>query len=256
VRERGAVTCVGTGITLGDASPRTVKEISVADHVLYLGADPLWGDWIRRLNPSAESLYRFYGKNKPRWRTYSDMARRTMTLVRQGKRICLAMYGHPGIFVSPTHEVMRQARREGFPARMLPGLSADSYLFADLGIDPADHGCQSYEATEFVVCRRRPDPTADLLLWQVGIIGKLNASYAPDSHALAMLRDDLVAVYGGRHKAHLYEAPLYPLCKPTIESFRLSSLAEAKVSLVSTLYVPSARKVEPDPARLRALGFR
>jgi uncharacterized protein YabN with tetrapyrrole methylase and pyrophosphatase domain len=255
-RKRGSVACVGLGITLGDATRRTCKEISAADRVAYLGADPVCGKWIRRLNPRAESLYRYYGKNKPRSKTYADMARRIMKLVREGNQVCVAMYGHPGLFVNPTHEVMRQARREGFPAKMLPGLSADAYLFADLGVDPADHGCQSFEATDFVVCRRQADPTADLLIWQVGIIGKMTASYSLNRTALKMLRDDLVAAYGSGHTVHLYEAPLYPLCKPTIDSLPLSSLAEAKITALATLYVPSAREVKPDRSRLRSLNLR
>jgi hypothetical protein len=43
--KRGSVVCVGTGITLGDVNPRTTKEISAADRVVYLRADPLWGEW-------------------------------------------------------------------------------------------------------------------------------------------------------------------------------------------------------------------
>jgi hypothetical protein len=34
---------------------------------------------------------------------------------------------------------------------MLPAISAEDCLFADLGVDPADHGCPSYEATDFLV---------------------------------------------------------------------------------------------------------
>jgi hypothetical protein len=33
---------------------------------------------------------------------------------------------------------------------MLPGISAEDCLFADLGIDPGIYGCQSYEATDFL----------------------------------------------------------------------------------------------------------
>src|SRR2546429_6584747 len=47
----------------------------------------------------------------------------------------------------------RQAREEGFEAEMLPAVSAEDCLFADLGVDPGDEGCQSFEATSFLLFR-------------------------------------------------------------------------------------------------------
>jgi hypothetical protein len=39
---------------------------------------------------------------------------------------------------------------DGFDAVMLPGISAEDCLFADLGIDPGMIGCQSFEATDSI----------------------------------------------------------------------------------------------------------
>jgi hypothetical protein len=57
----------------------------------------------------------------------------------------------------------------GVSARMLPGVSAEDNLIADLGVDPA--GLQSYEATGFLVYKYRFDTSAGLVLWQVGVLG-------------------------------------------------------------------------------------
>ena len=54
---------------------------------------------------------------------------------------------------------------------MEPGISAEDCLYADLGIDPGSVGCQHYEASQFMFYRRRIDPSAYLVLWQVGIAG-------------------------------------------------------------------------------------
>ena len=86
--------------------------------------------------------------------------------------MCAVFYGHPGVFVNPSHRAVAQARAEGFRAAMLPGVSAEDCLFADLGLDPGAHGCQSYEATDFVIRRRSCYPSALLILWQVGALGE------------------------------------------------------------------------------------
>ena len=63
---------------------------------------------------------------------------------------------------------------------MLPGVSAEDCLVADLGVDPGEHGWQSWEATGFLLRGFRPDPTAGLVLWQVDGIGKLDWNLDPD----------------------------------------------------------------------------
>src|SRR3546814_12469546 len=54
---------------------------------------------------------------------------------------------------------------------MEAGVSAEDCLYADLGIDPGEVGCQHYEASQFMFYRRRIDPSAYLVLWQVGVAG-------------------------------------------------------------------------------------
>jgi precorrin-2 methylase len=63
-----------------------------------------------------------------------------MTAVREGLNVCAAFYGHPGVFVYASHQSIRLARAEGFEAQMLPGISAEDCVFADLGIDPENMG--------------------------------------------------------------------------------------------------------------------
>jgi len=77
-------------------------------------------------------------------------------------------YGHLGVFVFATHEAMAILRDDGYRVEMLPGISAEDCLYADLSIDPATHGCQVYEATDFLIRRRKIDPAVPVILWQVG----------------------------------------------------------------------------------------
>ena len=137
---------IGTGIrTIGQMTLESIAWIKRADKVLYIVSDPIAEDLIKTFNPAgAESLYDLYAENKPRIQTYNEMIEKTLGYVREGKRVCMAAYGHPGVFAYPTHESVRRAQAEGFKARfkarMLPGVSAEDCMFADLNFDPAMAG--------------------------------------------------------------------------------------------------------------------
>jgi precorrin-2 methylase len=111
---------VGTGIrTIGHMTLESVAWIKRADKVLYIVSHPIDEALIKTLNADgAESLYGLYAENKPRLTTYHEMIDKTLGYVREGKRVCTAAYGHPGVFAYPTHESVRRARRR------LPGAHA------------------------------------------------------------------------------------------------------------------------------------
>src|SRR5439155_1808739 len=131
---------------------------------------------LLEMNPRAESMKALYREDRRRRATYDAMVERILAEVRTRAVVCAVFYGHPGVFVAPSHEAIRRARAEGHTALMLPGISAEDCLFADLGIDPSRFGCQSYEATDFLVHRRRIDRTAALVLWQIGTVGSVVAA--------------------------------------------------------------------------------
>ena len=186
---------------------------------------------------------------------YRRMIDQILAPVRSGQTVCAAFYGHPGVFVVPSHEAIRQARREGFDARMLPGISAEDCLFAELGIDPARSGCQSFEATDFLIYRRRFDPSSALVLWQVGVVGNLKYRPRPARSGLRALARRLSRAYGGGHEVVLYEASILPVLPSTICSTTIEELPTTEVSGSMTLFVPP-RPHRPDSRRLRSLGLR
>ena len=125
--------------------------------------------------------------------------------VRQGADVCAAFYGHPGVFAFPPHEAIGRARAEGFRARMLPAISAEGCLFADLGVDPATSGCQSFEATDFLVSNRKFDMNSSLILWQIGVIGDSTFQQnGNDVSRLSILSNYLSEFYGDAHIAVVY----------------------------------------------------
>lgn len=97
--------------------------------------------------------------------------------LRDGKNVVGVFYGHPGVFVSPSHRTIDIARKEGYTVKMLPGISAEDCLFADLGIDPSTPGCLTYEATDMLLCKKPLIPSSHLILYQVGCVGVIDFNF-------------------------------------------------------------------------------
>ena len=233
-----SLTIVGVGTRAGaDTSAQTVAAIKSADKVLYLVGDPLAVAWIEQINPTAESLENFYHAGGTRLEIYTAQVDYIMAWLRRSRRLCVAFYGHPGVFVYVGHEATRRARLEGVDARMLPAISAADWLFADLGVDPGQFGCQSYDATAFVNNRYRFDPRAALLLWQIGAIGDLKWPVIAQPDDLRRLVDLLEPHYPASHEVVIYEAASDPVGHPSILRLPLPQIVDAPTTTASTLYV-------------------
>jgi precorrin-6B methylase 1 len=253
-RRVGSLVVAGTGIRPGpQTTPEARTAIEDADTVLFL-LDPVGARWIATLNASVRSLGRHYSAERPRTETYRAMVEEILTALREGLDVCVALYGHPGVFVDPSHEAIRRARAEGFEARMIPGISAEDCLVADLGVDPGDGGWHAYEATQFLLHDRVADPSVQLVLWQIGAVGERRARKGPNRAALAMLVERLIERYGPDHEAILYQASPYAIGGAVIERLRLSALPSADVPPLATLYVPPAVKPALDRGMADALG--
>jgi uncharacterized protein YabN with tetrapyrrole methylase and pyrophosphatase domain len=224
-----------------------MQWIRRAGKVLYLFADPVPVAWITKVNPSAQSLEGFYAPAKDRQRTYEEITEEILRWVRRDLDVCVVLYGHPGVFVGPSHAAVRRAREEGFPARMLPGISAEDCLFADLGVDPGAWGCQSYEATSFLLYRRSFDTATPLVLWQVAGIGVRQGATEPSVAGLRLLAEFLQDRYGPDHEVVLYQASPYPLFDPVVRRLPLRDLPGAGITAMSSLYVPPKGEPAPDP---------
>jgi hypothetical protein len=251
----GSLTVVGTGIRLSQISVEARSHIQSAQKLLFLVADPVTHTWLRDVNPRAESLAPFYSPDKLRRASYRGMVERILACVEEGFEVCAVFYGHPGVLADPAHEAIRRARRAGYPAKMLPAISAEDCLFADLGVDPGRHGCQSFDATDFLISRRRFDPRTPLILWQIGLTGDLGCHPQPSLAGLRVLVEVLSESFDPGHEVVLYEAALYVGCDPLIKPVVLASVPEAGVTPVSTLYVPAKASALPDLEMLARLGI-
>lgn len=257
-RKPGSLSVVGVGIRAPEqATLEACARIRAADLVYTLVANPLAEHWIRTLNRNVKTLNDLYARDKDRSVTYREMVRRLVRSVQSGRNVCAVSYGHPGVFAFPFHEAILRLKQSGFSTEMLPAVSAEDCLFADLGIDPATAGCRSYEATDFLVNRRNAEITSALILWQIGVIAE--PSYKSESGAwnrtgLRVLAETLLEAYPPEHEVVVYEAARFPACIPAIDRLALRELADASIGVMSTLYVPPASRAQPSIAVLARLG--
>ncbi|GGA44940.1 SAM-dependent methyltransferase [Dyella nitratireducens] len=255
---KGSLACVGIGMTLGShLSARTRSYIEQADVAFVLVSDGIIELWLQDMNKDVRSLQPYYQEGKSRMKTYRQMVEAMLTEVRAGKRVCGVFYGHPGVFAWVPHKAIETARSEGFSAHMEPGISSEDCLYADLGIDPGARGCQHYEASQFMLYRRCIDPSAWLILWQIGIAGDrtLKRFSTGEAHRQVLV-DVLARHYPLDHEVVVYRAATLPFQSPRIECLALERLPLAEVGMADTLAIPPARPLEADDeirSRLAAL---
>lgn len=234
----GSLTVVGTGImAITQLTVESLAAMATAEVLLHVIGEPIQEEAILSINPNAQTMTGFYADGLVRNATYEAMVQRVLASVAAGRRTVAAFYGHPGVFTYPSHESVRRARAAGYPARMLPGVSAEDCLVADLGIDPGD-GCQAYEATSFLLQRHPVDTTAHLLVWQVGSIG--NWTYESTGYDLSSfpgLVAKLLMFYPPSHPVTVYEASFDPGGLPRILRMPLARLNASQVTPATTLYV-------------------
>lgn len=252
---KGSLACVGLGMMLGaHLSPRSRACIEQAEVVFALVSDPIVELWVQELRPDMRSLQPCYGDGsaagKPRRDSYREMVEAMVAEVRAGRRVCGIFYGHPGVFAVVPHRAIAKAREEGFPAVMEPGISAEDCLYADLGIDPGTFGCQHFEAGQFLCYRRRVDPSAYLVLWQVAVVGdRSTRRFATGAAYRRLLIEVLVeAGYPPQHELIAYEAATLPIGEPRMEHMPLADFESTQLRLQTTLVIPPASPLQPNDA--------
>ncbi len=250
---KASLVVVGSGIKFISHLTHEAKiNIAQADNVLYLVNEPAMQEWIHKTNQNAESLDEIYFQYALRSESYQAITQYILEILRKGKQVCVVIYGHPTVFALPALNAVKQAREEGYYATILPGISAEACLFADLLIDPGSHGCLSFETTDLLVRSRTIDPTCHVILWQVSIIGALNHPTNWDnSKGAKLLLNYLLQYYSADYLVTLYSAAQYPGFASVIQQFKLSALPHADFSRISTLYIPPVSRAECDLAMLK-----
>lgn len=252
-----SLVIVGSGIKFFSHLTTEAKiYIEQSNKVLYLVNEPAMQDWIQHVNPQAESLDNYYTQHRLRFHCYRAITNYILETLRKKNHVCVVLYGHPAVFAKPGIDAVRQAKEEGHYAKILPGISAEDCLYADLLIDPGMGGCQLFDATDFLIHRRQFNCKSHLILWQVSVIGELGHAKTRDNiKGISLLVNYLKQYYDPSHQAILYEAAQYPGFEPRIVPLSINELPKAKFSPLSTLYIPPAQKASCDQVMLEALDM-
>ncbi|MEM7019413.1 MAG: SAM-dependent methyltransferase [Pseudomonadota bacterium] len=255
--KKGSLIVAGTGIkSIAHLTVEAQAWIREADIVLHCLADPVTALWVRDNSKQAIDLNGFYQDSQPRLQTYLNMSAFIMQHVRAEQDVCVVFYGHPGIFAMATHYSIAMARAEGYRTAMLPGISAEDCLFAELGFDPATYGCQSLEATDMLLRRRAPQIDEHVIIWQAGEVGNLVYHERREANpAIAVLLEYLLQFYPPEHPVFHYQGAQYPISESAIEYLSLSDLVNAHLSTVSTLYLPPVQERPVDKEMAEKLGI-
>ncbi|KAG6330027.1 hypothetical protein ID866_9061 [Astraeus odoratus] len=239
VTKRGTLTIAGSGIaSIRHITLETLSYIEHADKVYYCITDPATEAFIQdKSKGDYINLMVYYSTNKHRYESYVQMCEVMLNDVRAG------------------YDVL--ARDEGFQVKMLPGISAADYMFADLGFDPAIPGCMAQEATAIVVQNKKLDPSLHNIIWQVGGVGGRDIAF--DNASFHYLVDRLQEDFGPKHKVTHYIGAVLPQSTTIMDEFTIADLRKEEMvkqlSPISTLYVPPRDSTPFDQVAAQKLGL-
>lgn len=261
-RRPGRLVIVGSGITsIAQLTLEAIAHMKEADKVYYTVADPATDIYLQKLNKNAIDLYNLYDDGKNRHGTYVQMAEVLLNDVRKGFYVVGCFYGHPGVFANPPHRALTIALNEGYDAKMLPGISAEDCLYADLNIDPSRPGCQTLGASD-IVLRERPIATdCHVIIFQVGAVGMQGFNFKGFKETkFPALAERLLKDYGPDHTVVHYTASQYTHIKPRCDYYTVGDIQEPevaqKITGISTFYLPPKIMLPSTEEGSKKLGFK
>ncbi|CAE6534975.1 unnamed protein product [Rhizoctonia solani] len=150
----------------------TIAGSGVSDRVHYLVPDPATQAYIRQRYLCTNDLAKYYRENQSRYKSYIDMSEVILRDVRAGYKVVAIINGHPGSTASPAHRALEIARWESYQVQMLPAISPQDCMIADLGIDPSMYGCMISEAAELLAHERSLNTLVHNIILNIGGIGE------------------------------------------------------------------------------------
>jgi uncharacterized protein YabN with tetrapyrrole methylase and pyrophosphatase domain len=199
-------------------------------------------DYIATLCPQVTDLGSLYEPGRNRGPTYYKMAAEVVSAAASNPPVCLATYGHPWVYCSPTTLINQAAPLLGLRVEVFPGISAFDTLLIDLGIDIAANGIQMYEATDLLIRRRPIQNDVACLIWQPTVTGDPTCPSKPyPAEQFDPLQEYLLRFYPDDHEASLVTTKTHPLMRSVVKRLRLDELAAmlAGDPDVGTLYIPA-----------------
>ncbi len=250
------LSLVGSGIKIISHLTKEVEShIKNADIVLYLVNEPIMEEWIKANSRKSKNIDQIYFSKINRINSYELITKEILRNIDSHDFVCVVFYGHPTVFALPGVEAIRQAESKGVNTKIIPSISAEDCLFADLKIDPGDCGCYSVEATDLLIYQRHLEISSHLIIWQIGMLGNMGHELTFNPDNIVLFVDYLCNFYSKTDLIYIYEASLYPGIECTIKEIMLRDLVRQNLSKISTLYIPPKKKNIADPLILKKLGM-
>ena len=248
------LSLVGTGIkTLSHLTKEAEAHIKQADIVLSLVNEPVMMEWIEKYSKKNINLDKIYFNSKERKDSYSNITEFILKALNEYDFVCTVFYGHPTVFASPGVEAIKKADDLGVETFILPGISAEDCMFADLKINPGDCGCFSVEAMDLILYNRNFDKNSHLIIWQVAMIGNIGHSKGVNKEAVKILNEHLLDIYPKNHSVYLYEASIYPGMRCRTLKVELVNLSLQEFTTITSLYIPPLDKSLIQPEILKRI---
>ena len=212
--------------------------------------------WLRtRQHPVVESLPKnlkvnsfdsFYEKGEDFESVYAQIVEKVLELGRRPEGVTYAVPGHPFVAESTSPEIIRRAKSEGIPVRVIEGLSFLGPTFSALEVDPFS-SLNLVDALDLAsTLTPQFPPSQPVLVAQIysreiaaDVKLTLNAVY-PDDHLVKLVHA------AGTAAQKVEEVPLYQIDRST------------EIGLLTALYIPplavdtSFENFQEIVARLRA----
>lgn len=240
---RADVTVVGLGLRGVDhVTQQGRAALRRAHEVLYVDTGVATGTWLESLCERVTPLFsQTYAGGSPRLDTYHLIAARVLQAAVRRAPVCLVVQGHPTVYSYVPLLLHATAPTLGLRVQIQPGISAEAAILAALGIDPCDHGLQSYEATDLLLRRRPLQPDVATLLWQVGgVETRLHSARRSVPARFERLTAWLLRFYGPDHPVTAVRIGVFPGVPSVARTVPLADLPSAAPYLdaATTLYLP------------------
>ncbi len=194
--------------------------------------------------PPMEDLTVLYAPDKPRMKTYAEMAEQVLEAAAVDPPVAFATYGSAMVGTFPAHRLLEEAPRRGLTVHAANAVSSFDGLWADFNVEPF-FGCQIWEASAFVDLDVVPDTKAVLLLPQAPVYGVKTGMDAERMRTeprqeMSKLKAYLRRFYPADHVVCLAmtsAASADPL-RSIVTPVKLEDLDAVDAPLASTLVVP------------------
>lgn len=233
------ICITGLGVKfVSHLTQEVIATIKKADKLFYLSNEPAMSSWLQREGNNPSSLEDIYFKSENRLDSYQEIANEVLNSLDDFDNVCFAVYGHP-TYLNKMTQLIKANADINIDVSILPGISSDSVMFADLGVDPVINGIMQFEATDFLRKSIKPVTTSHLVLWQPGMIGSNGHEESHNNReGMAQLKIHLSKSYKSEHEAVVYVASQYPLRPPKVSNVKIGLLDELDIDKLATIYIP------------------